>query len=153
MRKINVRFLTILSATICVLAIGFFLLYRFQSHRRTRGLLTLVEEKEKAKEPDEAITFLARYVATNPKDHAQLKRLALMLKAKTERLMSEGTLDERTFSLAYQKLEAAVRANPQDLEIREATADYMTTFGRLTDAIDYMKELERIAGDKAKPEW
>lgn len=129
-KRVNVRLLIAILATVAVAAVAIVVIHRIQVARNAGSLAKLARSKLEAGKNAEARGLFARYIAYRPDDaaaHAELARLVVEL---AER--SEATKDERSY--AYNVVEAAVRKNPTDVLLRKQLAEWMLRYGRFGDA-------------------
>lgn len=130
MQQVNLR-LIILGVVVVVLGLGgVFALHEWQVFRNADSLLTLARERVDEGRGDEAIAIYARYIGLRPVDgpaHAEYARL-LLRKAESSRA-NRGTMTQ-----AYDALEAAVRKNPEDEDLRQKLGNFLLRTRNFSDA-------------------
>ncbi len=151
MKRINVKLVVILAATVvlsCLAAIG---LYHFQMGRSTQTLLSQADIYKENGDLQKARENLKRYLQYQPEDHEQLVRLAFWTKEWFENLLLEGEpIGPREFQETYSLIETGLRKAPDNDELREAAIQFAMSLGRQTDAISHLTHF--IQSGNSKPE-
>ena len=150
MKQINVKLLAILFVSTLFTVVGSFFLYRFQKQRNADGLLVRAAAKEEAGEYSEAIKLMGRYLALRKDDKEQYVKFAMTMMTNSENLFAEGRLNGKTFQSTMGAVEAAIRKNPEHLELREKAIDFTMKFSRMTDAMNHLKFMME---KKPEPKW
>lgn len=144
MKKVNVGLLLLLVAIGVVGIVGVFLLHRFQVNRNAGSLAKLARLRLEEGKKDEAITLFARYVNFRPEDDKAYGELARLVLDRAESPMA----NRGDISRAYSLVEAAVRKNPDDDELRSRLAAFEMRIGRFVDARQHLQTLhDRLPAD------
>ena len=152
MKRINVKLLIILTATVVACFLAAFGLYHFQMGRSTQTLLSQAEIAKEKGDLTKARKNLKRYLQYQPDDHEQLVRLAFWTKDWFEKLITDGeSVGAKEFHETYSLIEACLRHAPDDVELRETAIQFaMSTGFRQTDAISHLEYF--IESGSSKPE-
>jgi len=146
-KRLNVRVLLVLLATVATASAGVAAVHRFQVRRNAGGLARLARSKQQEGNSQEALGLFARYLAYEPDDAQAQAEFARLLVEFAEK--PTATKDERGY--AYRVLETAARKNPDDLLLRKQLVEWMIRFGRFGDASQELAALrERIAATPAR---
>ena len=143
MKRINVKLLVTLVAVTLGFAVVTVLLHGYQAKRRAAGLLVRAEQLREEEEYAEAVKLMRAYCARRPDDHAQLSKLALMMKDALDhyKLDSDIPLDPRVTIETFNVVETALRRNEDDRALREAAIELDMMLGRFPDAIYHLEQL------------
>jgi tetratricopeptide (TPR) repeat protein len=135
-RRINRRFLVGLLVLLAVLAVGIHFLHAFQSKRNAQTLLRRADYAEKKGKSGEVLTCLRHYLAIEP-DKADVRaRYGFALEKQAGKTHSSKMLWN-----AYLTFEAALRANPEQTDVRRHQADFAMKLGRYDDARKHLEFL------------
>jgi len=152
MRRINFKFLLLLIVTAGLIGGGLLILRRLQVSRNAGGKLELARQKIDEGKNAQAMELLAQYVALRPQDHEAFAEYSKLLLGRAT--AADATRND--IARAFNALEAAVRRNPQDDELRRQLAEFQLRIGRATDAREHLEVLEKrlaagaAAGDQAE---
>ena len=152
MKRINVKLVIILTATMALCCLGAIGLYRFQMGRSTQTLLSQAELAKEKGDLKKARSNLKRYLQYQPEDHAQLVKLAFWTKEWFEKLLTDGKpVGAKEFNETYSLIEAGLRQAPDDTELRETAIQFaMSTGFRQTDAISHLTHFIQSGSAKAE---
>jgi tetratricopeptide (TPR) repeat protein len=146
-KRINLKFLLILIAVVVAGTAGIYFLRRFQISRNAGNLATQAKARLEEGKTADAIMLYGRYLGLRPEDsqaHAELARLML---ARAE--APDATRND--MARAYNSLEAAVRKNPEDDDLRRRLAEFQLRIGRAVDAREHLAVLrERFESGQLK---
>jgi tetratricopeptide (TPR) repeat protein len=138
-KRINLKFLLILVTAVVGLLVGVVLLRRFQVSRNAGNLAKLAKQRLDEGKPAEAIQIYGRYLGLRPEDNEAYAEYAKLMLARAE--APDATRND--LGRAYNTLEAAVRRNPENDDLRRRLAQFQLRIGRATDArehLDILKE-------------
>ena len=151
MKKINVKLVAGLAIGLVVFMALTVFLHEFQSNRRADGLLVRANELKAQGEYDDAVSMLRNYLRRRPEEKTEYTNLALTMKQLVEQFDADDKpLNPNLVRETLQMMEAALRENPTDQELRDATIEFDMRFGRFGDAIvhlEYLDETEERRGD------
>lgn len=148
MKRINLKFLIILVVAVVSLLVGVVLLRRFQVLRNAGNLAKLAKQRLDEGKPAEAAQIYARYIGLRPEDNEAYAEYAKLMLARAE--APDATRND--LGRAYNTLEAAVRRNPEDDDLRRTLAQFQLRIGRSSDAREHLDILkERIEQGLTKP--
>ena len=147
MKRINLRFLLILIAVVVAGTAGIFFLRRFQVSRNAGNLATQAKARLKEGKTAEAIMLYSRYIGLRPEDSDAYAEYARLMLARAE--APDATRND--MARAYNSLEAAVRRNPDDDDLRRRLAEFQLRIGRAGDAREHLAVLrERFESGQLK---
>lgn len=150
-KTVNVRAVLLLVAVVVGGIVGVFLLHRFQVNRNAGSLTKLARLRLSEGKKDEALMLFARYVNFRPEDDQAYAEFARLVLERAESPMASRA----DISRAYSVLEAAVRKNPDDDDLRRRLAAFEMRIGRFVDARQHLQTLrERLPAEvlsAAKP--
>jgi cellulose synthase operon protein C len=152
MRVFNVRLAAILLAVVVVFGVGVFFLHGYQVQRNADFFLDEAKKareraQEAAKNKDteaerqatkEALEYLHWHVNLMPNDADSLEQLGNMLADQS--CQGEIVLDRRTFFMAMDYLDTAVRLEPERSDARRRLAKMSIKRGRFHDAKQHLEE-------------
>jgi tetratricopeptide (TPR) repeat protein len=148
-RSLNTKLLVLMLGTAVAVLVGIVVVHRIQVRRNAVGLANIARVMRDNGRLSESIGYFARYLQYRPNDavaHAEFARLCLEQAEKPE--ASPGHRQ-----LAYDAVDAAVRRNPDDLELRKRLAEVMLRFARFADAAReagiILERLDAAVGDAA----
>jgi cellulose synthase operon protein C len=148
-RRINFKFLLILIVLLFTIAGGAFFIRRFQVSRNAGGKLELARTRLEEGKVADALFLFSQYVALRPNDHAAFAEYSKLLLGRAT--APDATRNE--VARAFNTLEAAVRRNPDDDELRQQLAEFQLRVGRATDAREHLTVLEqRLADPTTEPD-
>ena len=139
MRKLNVKFLSYLLASIIVLSGGVALAHALQVKRIPRALLKQAQRAEDDNEPSRVIAYLERYLSFAPDDAEQYARLARLLADPSR------TGSPRNLTNAYFALEKALALDPARDDLRRLLVPIALRLRRDKDAEAQLRKLPRNA--------
>ena len=137
MKRVNVKLLLALVATLVVAAGGVYGLRRFQIARNAGGLLKIARQKLEEGKRVEALQYYQRYVGLRPNDDDAYAEFA-------EILLKQANAPDATrndMARAYNTLETAVRRSPANDELRAGLAEFQLRIGRFADAREHLDVL------------
>jgi tetratricopeptide (TPR) repeat protein len=147
-KRINLKFLLVLITMVVVLLVGVVFLRRFQVSRNAGNLAKLAKQRLDEGKPAEAIQIYARYIGLRPEDNEAYAEYAKLMLARAE--APDATRND--LGRAYNTLEAAVRRNPENDDLRRMLAKFQLRIGRSGDAREHLDILkERIEQGLVKP--
>jgi cellulose synthase operon protein C len=138
-KRINFKFLLILLTGLFVAAGSFYLLRRFQISRNAGGKLELARKRLDEGKVADATSLFAQYVALRPRDNEAYAEYSKLLLGRA--LSPDATRND--VARAFNTLEAAVRNNPDDDDLRLQLAEFQLRVGRGTDAREHLSLLEK----------
>ena len=144
MKRVNVKLLLTVVATVLVAVVGVYFLRRFQISRNAGGLVKLARQRVEEGKSAEALQILQRYVGLRPEDNEAYAEYAELLLQKTE--VPEATRND--LSRAYNVLEDAARRSPTNAKLRARLAQFQLRIGRFADAREHLERLR--SGDPAE---
>ncbi len=127
--------------------LGIYALHRFQQSRNAGSIVKLARLRVTEEREDEALVLFDRYLRFRPNDdeaHAEFARLLLQ---KTRTSDNPRNYVQSTFKA----LEAAVRRNPEDCELRQELAEFLLQMGRFGDARQHLELLRQKPEAAGKP--
>lgn len=139
MKRVNVRVLLILVATVAALGVGVVALNRYQVGRNAGSLAARAREKRADGKRDEALRLFAKYVGMRPDDAEAYSEFATLV---LERAEAPGAT-RADLSRAYSALETAVRRDPGNDGLRMKLADFDVRIGRFNDAREHLDVLRQ----------
>ena len=137
MKRVNVKLLLTVVATVLVAVVGVYFLRRFQISRNAGGLVKLARQRVEEGKSAEALQILQRYVGLRPEDNEAYAEYAELLLQKTE--VPEATRND--LSRAYNVLEDAARRSPTNAKLRARLAQFQLRIGRFADAREHLERL------------
>jgi len=145
-KRVNFKLLLGLAVGLVVLAVGVFVLHRFQVNRNAGGLASLARQRLKEGKTGEALGLFNRYLGMRPDDVAVQREFAeLVLQTAQAANASQADLQR-----AYNSLEEAVRRNPDDDALRLKLAEFQVRVGRFGDAREHIETLRSKVGERAR---
>ena len=149
MRRINFKLLLILITGLLLTFGGLYLLRRFQVSRNAGSKRELAEQRLEEGRLADATLLLSQYVALRPDDHEAFAEYSKLLLGRA--MSSDATRQD--MGRAFDALEAAVRRNPTDDDLRQQLAEFQLRIGRANDAREHLTVLEeRFAATPADDE-
>jgi tetratricopeptide (TPR) repeat protein len=142
-KRINVRLLLVLVATVVVAAGGIYGLRRFQITRNAGGLLKLARQRLEEGKRVEAVQLFERYLGLRPEDDDAYAEYATLLLQRAY----AGNATRNDMSRAYNVAETAVRRNPTNDKLRAGLAEFQLRIGRFADAREHLDVLIGRVGD------
>lgn len=139
MKRINLKFLFVLVAVVVGLLVGLVMLRRFQVSRNAGNLAKLAKQRLDEGKPAEAIQIYGRYLGLRPEDNEAYAEYAKLMLARAE--APDATRND--LGRAYNTLEAAVRRNPEDDDLRRKLAQFQLRIGRSGDAREHLDILKQ----------
>jgi tetratricopeptide (TPR) repeat protein len=138
MKKLNVKFATMLLLGMIVVPAMTFLLWRFQVGRNASNLIDRANIEREDEDYREAIRLQERYLAYQSEDSDQLCQLALdyLLLIDTN---PDNDVNRLDIGRAYSRCEEALRQVPDHHDLRKKTCDFMVQIGRYGDAVDHLE--------------
>ena len=146
MRRVNLPVVIAIAVVFLGIVLGIPLLHRYQVRRNAEGMLKQASQKIEEGDDAEAIAILTRYVTLRPDDAEQYAQLARILLRRAE----SGQANVRELRAAAAALEVAVRKNPDDHELRDKLATFLSAVGDFDSALDHLgilRENLAAAGD------
>jgi tetratricopeptide (TPR) repeat protein len=146
-KRVNMRLLLGLVASLAILAGGVYLLRRYQIQRNAGGLAKLARERLEEGKVSEAMSLFQRYLGLRPEDNEAYAEYAKLVLDRAD--SSDAKRDD--IARAYNTLENAVRRNPTDDTLRARLAQFQLRIGRFTDArehLDVLRGREAPAGQE-----
>jgi len=142
MKKINVKLLVVLLA-VAVISGGIFIgLYVIQKTRGSQKLLARADAMKADGNLHDAIKFRRQYLRLQPDDNEQLAQLGLDMKERIEvNQKLRKMIAPRDFQVTHAVLEESLRKSPENVDVRQAAAEFFLKFGRFKDAIEHLKYL------------
>ncbi|MFM9009503.1 MAG: tetratricopeptide repeat protein, partial [Planctomycetota bacterium] len=140
-KRINLKVLAILVATIVGLLVGVFMLRRFQVSRNAGNLAKLAKQRLEEGKPAEAVALSGRYLGLRPEDNEAYAAFAKLMLARAE--SPDATRND--LGRAYNTLEEALRRDPENDDLRRQLAKFQLRIGRASDAREHLDILrERL---------
>jgi cellulose synthase operon protein C len=144
-KRINLKFLFIFLAIVIGGGVGVFLLRRFQVLRNAGNLQKMAKLRLEEGKAAEAMVLYSRYIGLRPEDSAAYAEYAKLMLGRAE--APDATRND--LARAYNTLEAAVRRNPDDDDLRRRLAEFQLRIGREMDAREHLAILrERVESGK-----
>ncbi|MFM7413679.1 MAG: tetratricopeptide repeat protein [Planctomycetota bacterium] len=141
MKRINLKVLAILVATIVGLLVGVFMLRRFQVSRNAGNLAKLAKQRLEEGKPAEAVALYGRYLGLRPEDNEAYAAFAKLMLARAE----SPNATRNDLGRAYNTLEEALRRDPENDDLRRQLAKFQLRIGRASDAREHLDILrERL---------
>ena len=141
MKRVNFKFLLILMAGLSAAVIGLYVLRQFQVSRHAGSKLELARKRLDEGKVADAMSLYSQYVSLRPNDEKAFAEYSKLL-------LGRATSPDATrndVARAFNALEAAVRGNPEDDELRLQLAEFQLRVGRATDAREHLAVLvERL---------
>ena len=140
-KRVNFKFLLILMAGLSAAVISLYFLRQFQVSRHAGSKLELARKRLEEGKVADAMSLLSQYVKLRPNDEKAFAEYSKLL-------LGRATSPDATrndVARAFNALEAAVRSNPEDDELRLQLAEFQLRVGRATDAREHLVVLaERL---------
>lgn len=133
LRRVNMRFFSVLLAVSGALAVSLFLLHTWQMQSMENRFLDQAGIAQRDGEHGKAIRLLQRHLRIVPGDLIALTDLAFLLHETAE--------TPREKQLALLSLERALRYKPDRADVRRKVIQISMHFGRYRDAIEHLKFL------------
>jgi tetratricopeptide (TPR) repeat protein len=146
-KKLNLRFLAGVLAVVAVLGVGVHFVHGFQVKRNASGLLHRADKAKEDNDADKEREYLARYLGFVPEDDDAQARYGECL---DEQAKKSGSIRGRM--LAFFKLEAVLRRDPQRSDIRRRQVDIAMALGKFADALVHLRVLHEAAPEDAELE-
>ena len=144
-KRINLKFLLAVLAIMVGGIVGVVLLRRFQVSRNAGSLAKLAKIRLDEGKTAEAMAIYGRYLGLRPEDDEAYAEYAKLL-------LGRATAPDATRSdvaRAYTTVEAAVRRNPENDDLRRQLLEFQLRIGRASDAREHIQVLrERVASGK-----
>ena len=144
-KRINLKFLLAFLAIMVGGIVGVVLLRRFQVSRNAGSLAKLAKIRLDEGKTAEAMAIYGRYLGLRPEDDEAYAEYAKLL-------LGRATAPDATRSdvaRAYTTVEAAVRRNPENDDLRRQLLEFQLRIGRASDAREHIQVLrERVASGK-----
>ena len=147
-RRLNVKFLAILTAATALSLVTVYLLHEFFDSRNADGLIARATEAYEQGNMEDAVKFQRRYVYHRPDDLLELAKLSKYFRERYEGLDYHNA---RNFSEAYQTTKNAIRdirdadnreqLHEAELELRRDMVAFAMKYGPLSEAVDNLKVL------------
>lgn len=137
MKRVNLRVLLVVLATVIVGGGAAYGIWRMQRWRNAGSLLTLAKQATEANRPLEAIAILQRYLAIRPENDEAVAELAAL----TLKRAQAGELGRPNIVQAYNLAEDAVRRNPDNDILRSQLARFQLIVGQSRDALEHLDML------------
>ena len=138
MKRVNFKFLLLLIAGLFAAGMGFYFLRKFQVSRHAGTKLELARKRLDEGKVADAMSLFSQYVALRPDDEKAYAEYSKLLLGRAT--SPDATRNE--VARAFNALEAAVRGNPDDDELRLQLAEFQLRVGRATDAREHLAVLE-----------
>jgi len=139
MRKINKRFVLILTAVVILLGVGTYFLHGYQLRRNARVFLDRAQEALKQGRRDVAAKNFQWYTELAPHDLDAQQQFAELL------------IDLRAYGPAYFRLETILRQDPERTQARRMLVDVLLNIGRFRDAEEHLEQyLLKVNPDDAE---
>lgn len=145
MKRVNVKLLLGLLATVALIAGGVFGLHQFQVARNAGGLAKLARQRLNEGNVEEALGLFARYLGMRPEDADVQREYAEIVLDQTK----GSKTTQADLQRAYNILEEAVRRNPDDDALRFKLADFQVRVGQFDDAREHLETLRSRVGRRA----
>ena len=142
-KRINFKFLLILLTALFASAAGFYVLRQFQVSRHAGTKLELARKRLDEGKLAEATALFSQYCALRPDDEKAFAEYSKLL-------LGRATSPDATrpdVARAFNALEAAVRGNPDDDDLRLQLAEFQLRVGRGSDAREHLDVLEQRLED------
>ena len=140
MKRINVRLLAILTASVLILSVGAVALYHFQMSRSTKTFLQQAQAYKEQGDLENARKNLRQYLDYRPEDKERLVLLGLWTKEWFDELITSGvSIEHKFFFETFAFIEAGLREDPKSIELRDAAIDLARLAGRTNDRITHLK--------------
>ena len=143
-KRLNVKLLLRVALVLIPLSTAVHLVHGFQIRRQARNYLRDGDRAVAARDFEQAVRSLGRYLALRPNDVTAQAGYALAL----ERLADTPAARWR----AYRLLEKVALRAPDHVEVHERLGHLAVQLGRFTDAARYLEPLRRAAVDRAELE-
>lgn len=150
-KKLNIRFLACVFAVVAVLGVGVHFVHGYQVKRNAVALLHRADKAKEDKDAVKEMDYLSRYLGFVPEDNEALARYGECL---DEQAQKTGSIKGRV--LAFFKLEAVLRRDPERRDVRRRQVDIAMALGKFSDALVHLRilhegapadaELERLMG-------
>lgn len=144
-RKLNVKLLVGLLATLVLLTGGTYLAHGYQVKRQTSTLLRQADRAEEQGDLDTAASCLNRYLGYVPSDTDALARHAQLVEKRAQ------TPRERL--RAFLLLEQVVRRDPKRNAVRRQIVPLAMGLGRNSEAMEHLQVLLRTTPDDGQLEY
>lgn len=139
MKRVNFKFLLILMAGLGAAGTLFYVAWRFQVARHAGSKLELARKRLDEGKVADAIPLFAQYVALRPDDTKAFAEYSKLLLGRA----SSPDATRNDLARAFNALEAAVRGNPDDDELRLQLAEFELRVGRAADAREHLLALRQ----------
>ncbi|MCE9630601.1 MAG: tetratricopeptide repeat protein [Planctomycetia bacterium] len=148
MKRINLKFLVALLAIVIGGIVAVIFLRRFQVSRNAGSLAKLAKMRLDEGKTAEAMAIYGRYIGLRPEDDKAYAEYAKLMLGRAA--APDATRND--IARAYNTVEAAVRRNPENDDLRRQLAEFQLRIGRAADAREHLQVLrERLESGKLSP--
>jgi tetratricopeptide (TPR) repeat protein len=144
-RKINLKFVLVLMASVAALGVCVHFVHGYQVGRQTGILRQQAEQAEQDGDREKAIGYLSLYLGFRPTDTESLAKFGELLDEEGKRLRSRRVLQH-----AYGVLGEVLRREPERQAVRRRQADLALDLGEFSAVVEHVNALLKPLREREK---